>query len=62
MKFDRGYISPYFINNQKAQKVELEKNLIVICEDKVCKLKEILKFVEDAVQKKRELLIIADDV
>lgn len=62
MKFDRGYISPYFINNQKAQKVEFEKPLILISEHKVTNFNQILKFVEAAVQKKRPLLIIADDV
>jgi chaperonin GroEL len=62
MKFDRGYISPYFINNQKAQKVEFEKPLILISEHKVSNFNQILKFVEAAVQKKRPLLIIADDV
>jgi chaperonin GroEL len=62
MKFDRGYISPYFINNQKAQKVEFEKPLILISEHKVTNFNQILKFLEAAVQKKRPLLIIADDV
>ena len=62
MKFDRGYISPYFINNQKAQKVEFEKPLILISEHQVSNFNQILKFVEAAVQKKRPLLIIADDV
>ena len=62
MKFDRGYISPYFINNQKAQKVEFEKPLILISEHKVSNFNQILKFVEAAVQKKSPLLIIADDV
>ena len=62
MKFDRGYISPYFINNQKAQRVEFEKPLILISEHKVSNFNQILKFVEAAVQKKRPLLIIADDV
>ncbi len=62
MKFDRGYISPYFITNHKEQKVEFEKPLILISEHKVSNFNQILKFVEHAVQKKRPLLIIADDV
>jgi chaperonin GroEL len=62
MKFDRGFISPYFINNQKAQKVEFEKPLILISEHKVTSMNQILKFLEAAVQKKRSLLIIADDI
>ena len=62
MKFDRGYISPYFINNQKSQKVEFEKPLILISEHKITNFNQVLKFLEAAVQKKRPLLIIADDV
>lgn len=62
MKFDRGFISPYFINNQKSQKVEFEKPLILISEHKVSNFNQILKFLEVAMQKKRPLLIIADDV
>ncbi len=62
MKFDRGYISPYFINNQKAQKIQFEKPLILISEHKITNFNQILKFLQVAVQKKRPLLIIADDV
>lgn len=62
MKFDRGYISPYFVNNQKNQKVEFEKPLILISEHKITTFKHILKYLEYALEKKRPLLIIADDV
>lgn len=62
MKFDRGFISPYFINNQKAQKVEFEKPLILISEHKVTNFNQILKYLEHAIQKKRPLLIIAEDI
>ncbi len=62
LKFDRGYISPYFVNNQKSQKVDFEKPLILITEHKISSFKHILKFLEIALEKKRPLLIIADDV
>jgi len=62
MKFDRGYISPYFINSHKDQKVEFEKPLILLSEHKVSNFNQILKYVEFAVSKKRPLLIVADDV
>jgi len=48
LKFDRGYISPYFVNNQKSQKVEFEKPLILITEHKISSFKHILKFLEHA--------------
>lgn len=35
MKFDRGYISPYFVTDQKTMKVELENPLILICEKRI---------------------------
>ena len=62
MKFDRGYISPYFVNNQKTQKTEFEKPLILISEHKITSFKHILKYLEYAVEKKKPILIIADDV
>jgi chaperonin GroEL len=48
LKFDRGYISPYFINNQKNQKVQFDKPLILITEHKITSFKQILKFLEFA--------------
>lgn len=62
MKFDRGYISPYFINNQKNQKVELEKPLILLSEHKITSFKHIVKYLEYAMEKKRPIIIVADDV
>ena len=62
MKFDRGYISPYFITNHKDQKVEFDKPLILLSEHKVTNFNQILKYVEHAVAKKRPLLIVADDI
>ncbi|KFK31073.1 hypothetical protein AALP_AA6G064700 [Arabis alpina] len=62
MKFDRGYISPYFITNQKNQKCELEDPIILIHEKKISNLNSVVKVLELALKKQRPLLIIAEDL
>lgn len=62
MRFDRGFISPYFVTNQKAQKVELENPYLLIVEKKVSNVQSILHFLEHAAKENRPLLIIAEDV
>ncbi|EXC24142.1 Chaperonin CPN60-2 [Morus notabilis] len=62
MKFDRGYISPYFITNPKNQKCELEDPLILIHEKKISNLNAIVKILELALKNQRPLLIVAEDV
>ncbi|KAJ1999224.1 chaperonin, partial [Coemansia sp. S85] len=62
MRFDRGYISPYFITDTKTQKVEFENPLILLSEKKVSLLQDILPALEAAAQQRRPLLIIAEDV
>lgn len=62
MKFDRGYISPYFINDQKSMKCEYEDCFILIVEKKISGLNVMLPLLEKVVSKQRPLLIIAEDV
>ena len=62
MKFDRGYISPYFVTNTEKMEVEMEKPYILIHDKKISNLKELLPVLEPAVQSGRPLLIIAEDV
>jgi len=62
MRFDRGFISAYFITNPKSQKVELEKPYILLSEKKISALVDILPALEAAAQARRPLLIIAEDV
>merc|ERR550537_1354601 len=62
MKFDRGYISPYFITDNKAQTVEFEKPLILLVESKISSLQSIVPLLESVVRSARPLLIIAEDV
>jgi chaperonin GroEL len=62
MQFDRGYLSPYFINNQQSQQVELENPLILISEKKISNIRELLPVLEGVAKSGKPLLIIAEDV
>ncbi|KAL1206142.1 Chaperonin CPN60-like 1 [Cardamine amara subsp. amara] len=62
MKFDRGYISPYFITNTKNQKCELDDPLILIYEKKISSINAVVKVLELALKKQRPLLIVAEDI
>ena len=62
MKFDRGYISPYFITNAKNQTVELENPLILLVEKKVSSLQQLVPLLESIIKTQSSLLIIAEDV
>ncbi|KAJ4898095.1 Chaperonin CPN60-like 2 [Raphanus sativus] len=62
MKLARGYISPYFITDEKTQKCELENPIILIHEKKVSDMNSLLKVLEAAVKSSRPLLVVAEDV
>jgi len=62
MRFDRGFISPYFITDNKNQTVELENPLILISEKKISSIQSIVPILETSVKLNRPLLIIAEDV
>merc|ERR1711962_1867087 len=62
MKFDRGYISPYFINTTKGQKVEYQNALILLCQSKISGVQDLLPALELANGHKKPLLMIAEDV
>ena len=62
MRFDRGFISPYFVTDPKSQKVEYEKPLILLAEKKISSLQELLPTLEIAARERRPLIIIAEDV
>lgn len=62
MRFDRGYISPYFITDNKAQTVEFEKPLILLADKKISTLQSLVPLLEGIVRSQRPLLIIAEDV
>src|ERR1700752_4225671 len=62
MQFDRGYLSPYFINNQQNQTAELEKPLILLCDKKISNIREMLPLLEGVAKSSRPLLVIAEDL
>jgi chaperonin GroEL len=62
MQFDRGYLSPYFINNQQSQSAELEKPLILLIDKKIANIRELLPLLESIAKGGRQLLIVAEDV
>lgn len=62
MQFDRGYISPYFINNQQNMSSELEHPYILLVDKKISNIREMLSILENVAKSGRPLLIIAEDV
>ena len=62
MQFDRGYLSPYFINNQQSQSAELDKPLILLVDKKISNIRELLPLLEGIAKGGRQLLIVAEDV
>ncbi|MFI4906771.1 MAG: chaperonin GroEL [Steroidobacterales bacterium] len=62
MQFDRGYLSPYFINNQQSQTVELEKPVILLVDKKISNIRELLPLLEGVAKSGRPLLVVAEDV
>ncbi len=62
MQFDRGYLSPYFINQQANQTAELEKPYILLVDKKISNIREMLPVLEGVAKAGRPLLVIAEDV
>ncbi len=62
MQFDRGYLSPYFINNQENMSAELENPLILIHDKKISSIRDMLPVLEQVAKAGRPLLVIAEDV
>jgi chaperonin GroEL len=62
MQFDRGYISPYFINNQQNMSAELEHPFILLVDKKISSIRDMLPVLEGVAKAGRPLLIIAEDV
>lgn len=62
MQFDRGYLSPYFINNQEKMAVELDEPHILLVDKKISNIRELLPVLEGVAKSGKPLLIIAEDV
>jgi chaperonin GroEL len=62
MQFDRGYLSPYFINEQQTQSVVLDNPYILLHDKKVSNIREMLPLLEAVAKSGRPLLIVAEDV
>jgi chaperonin GroEL len=62
MQFDRGYLSPYFINNQQSMNSELEDPYILLYDKKISNIRELLPVLEGVAKSGHPLLIIAEDV
>jgi chaperonin GroEL len=62
MQFDRGYLSPYFINQQQSQTAEFEKPLILLADKKISNIREMLPLLEAVAKAGRPLIVVAEDV
>jgi chaperonin GroEL len=62
MQFDRGYISPYFINNQQNMSAELETPYILLYDKKISNVRDLLPVLEGVAKSSKPLLIVAEDV
>ena len=62
MQFDRGYLSPYFINNQDNMSAELDDPYILLFDKKISNIRDMLPILEAVAKSSRPLMIIAEDV
>jgi chaperonin GroEL len=62
MQFDRGYLSPYFINNPDKQVALMENPFILLCDKKISNIRDLLPVLEQVAKAGRPLLIIAEDI
>jgi len=62
MQFDRGYLSPYFINNQESMSAELEEPYVLLFDKKITNIRDLIPVLEAVAKSGRPLMIIAEDV
>ncbi|MEM9741878.1 MAG: chaperonin GroEL [Pseudomonadota bacterium] len=62
MQFDRGYLSPYFINNQESMAAELDDPYILLCDKKISNIRDMLPILENVAKAGKPLMVIAEDI
>ena len=62
MQFDRGYLSPYFINNQDSMSAELEEPYILLCDKKISNIRDMIPVLEAVAKSGKSLMVIAEDI
>ena len=62
MQFDRGYLSPYFINNQESMSAELEDPFVLLCDKKISNIRDMLPLLENVAKSGKSLMVIAEDI
>ena len=62
MQFDRGYLSPYFINNQDSMSAELEDPYVLLCDKKISNIRDMLPILENVAKAGRSLMVVAEDI
>lgn len=62
MQFDRGYLSPYFINKQESMSAELEDPYILLCDKKISNIRDMLPILESVAKSGKSLMVIAEDI
>ncbi|AWV08476.1 chaperonin GroEL [Marilutibacter maris] len=62
MQFDRGYLSPYFVNNQQSMQAELDDPFILLHDKKISNVRDLLPVLEGVAKAGKPLLIIAEDI
>ena len=62
MQFDRGYLSPYFINNQDSMSAELDEPYVLLCDKKISNIRDMLPILENVAKAGRPLMVVAEDI
>ncbi len=62
MQFDRGYLSPYFINNQDSMAAEQDDPYILLCDKKISNIRDLLPILENVAKAGKPLMVIAEDI